>query len=122
MPTAFVANSTTPLWYTTRATGFAALVLLTASMALGLLSATGYRRPGWPRFAERKRPIPGANGAVEPHSGSLRPRSTSAIIHSKLSSTSVGRRKPFSASIVAKPWKMLRTVLIACTKFSGSMR
>jgi methionine sulfoxide reductase heme-binding subunit len=50
MPTAFVANSTTPLWYTTRATGFAALVLLTASMALGLLSATGYRRPGWPRF------------------------------------------------------------------------
>lgn len=50
MLTAFVANSTTPLWYTTRATGFAALILLTASMALGLLSATGYRRPGWPRF------------------------------------------------------------------------
>jgi methionine sulfoxide reductase heme-binding subunit len=50
MPTAFVANSTTPLWYTTRATGFAALILLTASMALGLLSAAGYRRPGWPRF------------------------------------------------------------------------
>lgn len=50
MPTAFVATSTTPLWYTTRATGFAALILLTASMALGLLSATGYRRPGWPRF------------------------------------------------------------------------
>jgi predicted ferric reductase len=48
--TAFVATSTTPLWYTTRATGLVALVLLTASMALGLLSSVRYRRPGWPRF------------------------------------------------------------------------
>jgi predicted ferric reductase len=48
--TAFVATSTTPLWYTTRATGLVALVLLTASMALGLLSSVRYQRPGWPRF------------------------------------------------------------------------
>jgi predicted ferric reductase len=47
---AFVFNSETPLWYATRATGLVALVLLTASMALGLLSSVRYQRPGWPRF------------------------------------------------------------------------
>jgi DMSO/TMAO reductase YedYZ heme-binding membrane subunit len=47
---AIVVNSSTPLWYATRATGLVALVLLTASMALGLLSSVRYQRPAWPRF------------------------------------------------------------------------
>jgi predicted ferric reductase len=50
MNTAIVVNSSTPLWYTTRATGIVALLLLTASMALGLLSSVRYQRPAWPRF------------------------------------------------------------------------
>ncbi|HEV2241492.1 MAG TPA: hypothetical protein VGR98_10660, partial [Streptosporangiaceae bacterium] len=49
-PGAIVVNSSTPLWYLTRATGVVALVLLTASMALGLLSSVRYQRPAWPRF------------------------------------------------------------------------
>jgi DMSO/TMAO reductase YedYZ heme-binding membrane subunit len=47
---AIVATATTPLWYITRATGLVALVLLTVSMALGLLSSVRYQRRGWPRF------------------------------------------------------------------------
>jgi DMSO/TMAO reductase YedYZ heme-binding membrane subunit len=47
---AIVVNSSTPLWYATRATGLVALVLLTASMALGLLSSVRFERPNWPRF------------------------------------------------------------------------
>ena len=47
---AIVVTSKTWLWYLTRATGLVALVLLTASMALGLLSAVRWQRPGWPRF------------------------------------------------------------------------
>src|SRR5580692_5726059 len=50
IPGALVINSATPLWYTTRATGLIAMVLLTISMALGLLSCVGYQRPGLPRF------------------------------------------------------------------------
>jgi len=50
MPTAIALNSTTPLWYTTRATGLVAMVLLTLSMVFGLLSSVGYQRPGLPRF------------------------------------------------------------------------
>ncbi len=49
-PGAIVVNSSTPLWYLTRATGLVALVLLTASMALGLLYSVRYQRPAWPRF------------------------------------------------------------------------
>jgi predicted ferric reductase len=49
-PQALVVTASTPLWYLTRATGLVALVLLTASMALGLLSSVRYERPGWPRF------------------------------------------------------------------------
>jgi Ferric reductase like transmembrane component len=49
-PGAIVVNSATPLWYLTRATGLVALVLLTISMALGLLSSVRYQRPAWPRF------------------------------------------------------------------------
>jgi len=45
-----VVNSSTPLWYLTRATGLVALVLLTVSMALGLLSSVRYQRAAWPRF------------------------------------------------------------------------
>jgi predicted ferric reductase len=47
---AIVINSATPLWYTTRATGLVAMVLLTVSMAFGLLSSVGCQRPGMPRF------------------------------------------------------------------------
>ncbi len=47
---AIVVTSTTPLWYATRATGLVALVLLTMSMALGLLASVRYQRPRWPRF------------------------------------------------------------------------
>ncbi len=49
-PAAIVVNASTPLWYATRATGLVALVLLTVSMALGLLSSVRYQRPGLPRF------------------------------------------------------------------------
>ena len=49
-PAAIVVNSSTPLWYLTRATGLVALVLLTASMAFGLLYSVRYQRPAWPRF------------------------------------------------------------------------
>lgn len=44
------AGSSAALWYLTRATGLVALVLLTVSVALGMLGATGWNRPGWPRF------------------------------------------------------------------------
>jgi predicted ferric reductase len=47
---AIVVNSTTPLWYLTRATGLVALVLLTVSMALGVLVSVRYQRPALPRF------------------------------------------------------------------------
>ncbi len=47
---AIVETSSTPLWYATRATGLVALVLLTISMALGLLSSVRFQRPDWPRF------------------------------------------------------------------------
>jgi predicted ferric reductase len=49
-PAAIVITSSTPLWYLTRATGLVALVLLTLSMAFGLLSSVRYQRPAWPRF------------------------------------------------------------------------
>jgi DMSO/TMAO reductase YedYZ heme-binding membrane subunit len=47
---AIVITSSTPLWYATRATGLVALVLLTISMMLGLLSSVRFQRPDWPRF------------------------------------------------------------------------
>jgi predicted ferric reductase len=49
-PVAIVVTSSTPLWYTTRATGLVALVLLTASMSAGLLTSVRFERPAWPRF------------------------------------------------------------------------
>jgi predicted ferric reductase len=45
-----IVTSTTPLWYATRATGLTAMVLLSASMVLGVLTSVRYQRPGWPRF------------------------------------------------------------------------
>lgn len=50
MPAAAVATATSPLWYATRATGLAALVLLTASVVLGVLTSVRFARPAWPRF------------------------------------------------------------------------
>jgi sulfoxide reductase heme-binding subunit YedZ len=46
-----VINSSTALWYTSRATGVVALLLLTAVMLLGLLVTRQGRLPGLPRFA-----------------------------------------------------------------------
>ncbi len=47
---AVVVTPTSPLWYTTRATGLIALVLITASVVLGLLTSVRFARPNWPRF------------------------------------------------------------------------
>jgi DMSO/TMAO reductase YedYZ heme-binding membrane subunit len=44
-------NSSTVLWYASRATGVVALLLLTAVMLLGLLVTRDKRLPGLPRFA-----------------------------------------------------------------------
>ena len=44
-------NSSTVLWYTSRATGVVALLLLTAVVLLGLLVSRQGRLPGLPRFA-----------------------------------------------------------------------
>lgn len=38
------------LWYATRATGLVVLLLLTASMLLGILTAGRFSARGWPRF------------------------------------------------------------------------
>jgi DMSO/TMAO reductase YedYZ heme-binding membrane subunit len=45
------ATSSTLLWYVTRGMGVASLLLLTASVALGVLATVGWRSAGWPRFA-----------------------------------------------------------------------
>jgi sulfoxide reductase heme-binding subunit YedZ len=37
-------------WYITRAAGMVSLILLTAGVCLGLLTAARWQRPGWPRF------------------------------------------------------------------------
>jgi sulfoxide reductase heme-binding subunit YedZ len=44
-------NSSTALWYASRATGVVSLLLLTAVMLLGLLVTRAGRLPGLPRFA-----------------------------------------------------------------------
>jgi methionine sulfoxide reductase heme-binding subunit len=44
------AGSGTTLWYLTRSLGVGALVLLTASVALGVLTATRWKSDRWPRF------------------------------------------------------------------------
>jgi sulfoxide reductase heme-binding subunit YedZ len=40
----------TLLWYTTRGAGAVSLLLLSAVVALGLLTAVRFEAPGWPRF------------------------------------------------------------------------
>ncbi len=42
-----------PLWYVTRSTGLLAFVLLTATLALGVLSTQRVATPRWPRFASQ---------------------------------------------------------------------
>ena len=44
-------SSSQALWYTTRATGMVALVLLTLTMVLGVLTTVRFRSASWPRFA-----------------------------------------------------------------------
>jgi sulfoxide reductase heme-binding subunit YedZ len=45
------ATSSQFLWYVTRGMGVASLLLLTASVALGVLATVGWRSTTWPRFA-----------------------------------------------------------------------
>jgi sulfoxide reductase heme-binding subunit YedZ len=47
-----IGTSSTALWYTTRATGIVALVLLTGTLVLGILTAGRVRARSWPRFAQ----------------------------------------------------------------------
>ncbi len=50
MTTAAVATATSPLWFATRATGLIALVLLTGTVVLGILTSVRFASPAWPRF------------------------------------------------------------------------
>jgi hypothetical protein len=50
MTAAAVATATSPLWFATRATGLTALVLLTATVVLGILTSVRFATPRWPRF------------------------------------------------------------------------
>src|ERR1035437_1399824 len=43
---------TTTIWYTMRATGVVALVLLTGTMVLGILTAGRAKTRSWPAFAQ----------------------------------------------------------------------
>lgn len=47
---AIVVTSSTPIWYITRATGLVSIVLLTVTMALGLLSTVRFDAATWPRY------------------------------------------------------------------------
>jgi DMSO/TMAO reductase YedYZ heme-binding membrane subunit len=44
------ASNGTALWYLTRATGLVALVLLTATVVLGVVASVGWTTERWPRF------------------------------------------------------------------------
>ncbi len=46
-----LATTSTTIWYTMRATGVVALVLLTGTMVLGMLTAGRTASPTWPAFA-----------------------------------------------------------------------
>lgn len=50
MPTAAVATATSPLWFATRATGLIALVLLTGTIVLGIVTSVRFASQAWPRF------------------------------------------------------------------------
>jgi methionine sulfoxide reductase heme-binding subunit len=45
-----VAAGPSPFWYLTRGSGVVALLLLTASVVLGILDFSGWRSDRWPRF------------------------------------------------------------------------
>ena len=45
------ATGASPLWYLTRGTGLVALVLLTGTVVVGVVTTSRWQRPGWPRFA-----------------------------------------------------------------------
>jgi len=45
------ATSTQALWYITRATGIVALLLLSATVVLGIVTSVRFRTPRWPGFA-----------------------------------------------------------------------
>lgn len=47
-----LATSSTTLWYTTRATGIVALVLLSVTLVLGILTAGRAKSRSWPAFAQ----------------------------------------------------------------------
>ena len=46
--------SSTSLWYATRASGLMALILLTLTMVLGLITTTRARARNWPGFAQQE--------------------------------------------------------------------
>lgn len=48
--TAAIGTNSQALWYMTRGFGLIDLVLLTATMVMGLTQVVRYARPGWPRF------------------------------------------------------------------------
>jgi hypothetical protein len=50
MTSAAVATATSPLWFATRATGLIALVLLTGTVVLGIMTSVRFASPAWPRF------------------------------------------------------------------------
>lgn len=50
MSTALAATAGSPLWYFARSTGMVALVLLTVTVVLGVLTSVRWASPRWPRF------------------------------------------------------------------------
>jgi sulfoxide reductase heme-binding subunit YedZ len=50
MTLAAVGHGSTALWYLTRATGLVSLVLLSATLVLGIVSSVGWTTERWPRF------------------------------------------------------------------------
>jgi len=50
VPLATAGSGSTPLWYLSRGTGAIALMLLTATLALGIADVARWRSPRWPRF------------------------------------------------------------------------
>ncbi len=51
MTTLSAVSGPTAYWYLTRGTGVVSLLLLTVSVALGILNSERYAAPRWPRFA-----------------------------------------------------------------------
>jgi sulfoxide reductase heme-binding subunit YedZ len=49
-----ILASTQTMWYLTRGSGLVALVLLTASVAVGVLAKVAWQSPRWPRFVTQE--------------------------------------------------------------------